>query len=89
MSDRFTDLPTPDRFFLSIGDAEIEYRPEDWEGEDIRFSAQNVPGGAFAFEIAASYEYIGYDCHQHVCLDRAGAEALYHALGEALGVSDD
>ncbi|WP_049987126.1 hypothetical protein [Halobellus rufus] len=81
---RFTDLPVPDRFFLSVDPVEIEMRPHPHEEDDIRFSAQNVPGGQFGFEIAASYEYAGRQCHQHVCLDREGAEALRDALDEAL-----
>jgi hypothetical protein len=85
--DRFTDIPTPDRFFLQVDLVEIEMRPMDHD--DIRFTTQNVPGGKFGFEIAASYEYAGYDCKQHVCLDREGAEALYDALGEALGKDGD
>ena len=83
-SDRFTTLPTPDRFFLSIEPAEVEMRPMSHEEDDVRFTAQNVPGGTFGFEIAASYEYAGRQCHQHVCLDREGAEALRDALDDAL-----
>jgi len=82
---RFTDLPTPDRFFLQVDPVEIEMRPHPHEEEEVRFSAQNVPGGRFGFEIAASYEYGGRQCHQHVTLDREGAEALRDALNEALG----
>ncbi|WP_117364975.1 hypothetical protein [Natrarchaeobaculum sulfurireducens] len=82
--DRFTDLPVPDRFFLQISSAEIDYRVEDWERDEIRFSAQNVPGGKFGFEIAAAYSYAGYDCKQHFLLDVEGAVALRKALGEAL-----
>lgn len=82
--DRFTDLPTPDRFFLQLSSAEIDYRVEDWERDEIRFSGQNVPGGRFGFEIAASYTYAGYDCKQHFTLDVEGAVALRKALGDAL-----
>ncbi|WP_135302616.1 hypothetical protein [Haloarcula amylovorans] len=89
-SERFTNIPTPDRFFVSVGPKlDINHRPMDHEKEDIRFTGQNVPGGKFGFELAASYNHAGYDVNQHVCLDRDGAVALFDALANALGVEGD
>lgn len=80
--ERFVELPTPDRFFQQIGSADIEMRPMDHD--EVTFKTQLVPGGTFGFEISSSYSYAGYDCKQHVCLDREGAEALYERLGDVL-----
>lgn len=80
--DRFTDLPTPDRFFLSIGGAEVDMRP--MEHDDVRFTAQNVPGGRFGLELAAAYSYAGYDCKQHVTFDVDGAVELRNTIDAAI-----
>lgn len=80
--DRFTELPTPDRFFIQIEPAEIEMQPMDHD--DVDFHMQLVPGGSFAVELSASYSYAGRECNQHLSLDREGAEELYDALGKAL-----
>lgn len=82
MSDRYTEIPTPDRFFLQVDPVEIDMRPMDHD--DVRFETQLVPGGRFGFEICTGYDYAGYDCKQNITLDRDGAEALRDALDKAL-----
>ena len=80
--ERFVELPTPDRFFQRIGDAELEMRVRDADAATVR--TQFVPGGAFGFEISCEYSYAGYDCNQHITLDREAAEALYERLDRVL-----
>jgi len=82
--DRFTELPTPDRFFMQIEPAEIEMQPMG--RDDVDFRMQVVPGGSFAIVLSASYSYAGRDCIQNLSLDREGAKALHEALGKALEV---
>lgn len=80
--ERFVELPTPDRFFQKIGDGELEMRP--MESDDVAVQTQFVAGGAFGFEISCEYEYAGFDCSQHITLDREAAEALYERLDRVL-----
>ncbi|ELZ84422.1 hypothetical protein C453_12786 [Haloferax elongans ATCC BAA-1513] len=84
MTERFTDLPAPDRFFMQIEPAEIEMRVFD--DDDVEFKLQHVPGGSFGTELSARYSYAGRDCVQIISMDREATEELRDTLDEILEV---